>query len=237
MQAIGEILNSRPLPDGQRRSTMRPRTGQPVRRHSHLAGRCERPYIRKITKREAWEIVHAAERYDDAGRKDGKRPLGLTAIRVLRYLANLAAYSGRVEPSYDHLMEKLHCARDTINRALKALRAHGFLDWVRRYVATGKTDGPQVQQTSNAYRLSLPAIARRLLGRIGKPAPLPDDVIQAAQERAAQIEAMRATLTMAEQIALDFGDDDPTGKALARLWQSMQERESDKRTELGAKVL
>lgn len=148
----------------------------------------------------------------------------------------MAAYSGRVEPSYDYLMEKTGCARDTIARALKALRAHGFLDWVRRYVPTGNADGPQVQQTSNAYRLALPAIARRLLGRFAKPAPVPDDVLQAAKDRAEQIEAMRATLTMPEQITLDFGADDPTGQALARLWQSMQDRESEKRTELGATV-
>jgi len=235
--SLGEILKSRPLPDGKRRSTMRPRTGQPVRRHSHLAGRVPPSYVHKITKREAWEIVEGAQRYDDAGRKDGKRPLGPNAIRVLRYLANLAAYSGRVEPSYDYLMEKLGLARDTINRALKALKAHGFLDWVRRYVPTGNTDGPQVQQTSNAYRITLPAIVRKLLGRFGKPAPVPDDVLQAAKDRAEQIEAMRAALTMPEQITLDFGADDATGQALARLWQSMQKRESEKRSELGDRDL
>lgn len=212
---------------------MRGRTGEPVRRHSHLAGRVERSYVRKITKREAWEIVQAAERYDDTGRaKGGKRPLGPAAVKVLRYLANLAAYSGRVEPSYDYMMEKLGLARDTINRALKALRAHGFLDWVRRYVPTGNAEGPQVQQTSNAYRLTLPAIARALLGRFAKPAPVPDDALQAAKDRAEQIEAMRSTLTMPEQIALDFGAGDALGNSLARLWVSMQKRESEKRTEL-----
>lgn len=233
--SLGEILKSRPLPDGKRRSTMRPRTGEPVRRHSHRADRMPPQYRQKITRREAWEIVHAAEKYDDAGRaKGGKRPLGEKAIKILRYLANLAAYSGRVEPSYDYLMEKTGCARDTIARALKALRAHGFLDWVRRYVPTGNTDGPQVQQTSNAYRLALPAIARKLLGRFAKPAPVPDDVLQAAKDRAAQIEAMRATLTMPEQITLDFGADDPTGQALARLWQSMQYRRVRKADGIGS---
>lgn len=235
--SIGEILKSRPLPDGKRRSTMRPRTGEPVRRHSHRADRMPPAYAKKITRREAWEIVHAAERYDDTGRaKGGKRPLGPAAIKVLRYLANLAAYSGRVEPSYDYLMEKLGFARDTINRALKSLRAHGFLDWVRRYVPTGNADGPQVKQTSNAYRITLPAIARRLLGRFAKPSPVPDDVVQAAKERADQIEAMRATLTMAEQITLDFGADDPTGQILARM-AARFDRESENQSELGAKVL
>lgn len=230
--SLGEILKSRPLPDGQRRSTMRPRTGQPVRRHSHRADRIAPQYRQKITKRQAWEIVHAAQEYDDAGRaKGGKRPLGASAIKVLRYLANLAAYSGRIEPSYDYLAEKLALSRDTIRRAVHALKLHRFLDWVRRYVPTGNADGPQVQQTSNAYRLALPAIAAALLGRATKPAPLPDDVVQAAKERAQEIEAMRAVLTMAEQITLDFGADDATGQILARM-AARFEREAEKPSEL-----
>lgn len=84
---------------------------------------------------------------------------------------------------------------------------------------------------------ALPAIVRKLLGRFGKPAPVPDDVLQAAKDRAEQIEAMRATLTMPEQITLDFGAGDPTGEALAGLWQSIQLRESENRTELGDRDL
>lgn len=212
------------------------RTGEPVRRHSHRADRMPPAYRCKISRKEAREIVLAATVYDRTARENGKRPLGRAALQILEFLANLAAYSGRVEPSYDYIMEKVGCARDTITRALKALRAHGFLDWVRRYVPTGNADGPQVQQTSNAYRLTLPALARRLLDRFRKPAPIPDDIKHQAQERAQQIEAMRAGLSMREQLALDFGADDALGGALARLYEAMQKRESDKRSESGSKV-
>jgi hypothetical protein len=64
-------------------------------------------------------------------------------------------------------MRKLRRSKDAVVRALQALRAHGFLDWLRRYVPTGQEGrGPQVKQTSNAYRLSMPARAMRLLGRL-----------------------------------------------------------------------
>ncbi len=91
------------------------------------------------------------------------------AIELLELFANLVNFrTGRLDPSIETLMRYLRRSRDAIVRALKALRQHGFLDWLRRYIPTGNQGrGPQVQQTSNAYRLSLPARALRLLGRMG----------------------------------------------------------------------
>lgn len=224
--SLSEIV-ARPMTGDRRRSPIE-RTGEPVRRQSFRADRPAPGYRCKITRKEAREIVLAATVYDRTTRTKGKRPLGRAALQILEFLANMAAYSGRVEPSYEYIMDKVGCARDTITRALKSLRAHGFLDWIRRYVPTGNAEGPQVQQTSNAYRLTLPAIAKRLLGRILNPAPVPEDIEHEAQERAQQIEAMRATLTMREQLSLDLGAESPLGDALARLWDSMQKRESEK---------
>jgi hypothetical protein len=82
-------------------------------------------------------------------------------------------------------MRRLKRSKDAIVSALKALRAHGFLDWLRRYVPTGNEGrGPQVQQTSNAYRMFLPPTAKRLLGRLFGAPPAPDDFSHCA--RAAQ---------------------------------------------------
>lgn len=159
---------------------------------------------------------------------------------ILELLANLAAYSGRIEPPYTYIMQQCGVARDTITRALKALRAHGFLDWMRRYVPTGNSEGPQVVQTTNAYRLSVPAAAKRLLEAFFKPRNVvPDDAAHAAQERAREIEAMRATLSHREQLHLDLntsGDDrDAKGRyalaeSLARFRELFNEkRESEKR--------
>ncbi|WP_323055481.1 replication protein RepA [Brucella intermedia] len=151
---------------------------------------------------------------------------------MLELFGNLVNFrTGRLDPSIDFLMLKLRRSRDAIVRALKALRLHGFLDWLRRYVPTGNEGrGPQVQQTSNAYRLSLPARARQFLGRFGVTPPLPDDHVQAEAERLAGNEAHRASLPM-DELALFGVGDNPLGQALARLAQSMKQRESARQTE------
>lgn len=206
----------------------------PVRRQSRAAGRCEGVFWRRTNRQEVRQIVLAARRYELACREPGSRngPLGGVAIEVLELFANLVNFrTGRLEPSIDFLMLKLRRSRDAIVRALKALRSHGFLDWLRRYVPTGNEGrGPQVQQTSNAYRLSLPARARQFLGRFGIAPPPPDDHVQAEAERAAEMEAHRASLPMDELALFDVGDN-PLGQALARLAKSMKQRESVRQTE------
>lgn len=210
------------------------RKSTPVRKHSHLAGRCEAMFWKRTDRQEVRKIALAARRYELATRQPGARngALGFVALEVLELFANLVSFkTGRLDPSIEYLMAKLKRSRDAIVRALKALRAHGFLDWLRRYVPTGNEGrGPKVQQTSNAYRLSLPARALRLLGRHGRPAPLPDDFSHARETAAAAIDAHRATLPMDELALFDVGDN-PLGQSLARLARSMKERESASRTE------
>ncbi|MET4692134.1 replication protein A [Sinorhizobium fredii] len=206
----------------------------PVRRQSRAAGRCEGVFWRRTNRQEVRQIVLAARRYELTCREPGSRngPLGGVAIEVLELFANLVNFrTGRLDPSIDFLMLKLRRSRDAIVRALKALRSHGFLDWLRRYVPTGNEGrGPQVQQTSNAYRLSLPARARQFLGRFGITPPPPDDHVQAEAERAAEMEVHRASLPMDELALFDVGNN-PLGQALARLARSMKQRESAKQTE------
>lgn len=206
----------------------------PVRRQSRAAGRCEGVFWRRTNRQEVRQIVLAARRYELACREPGTRngPLGGVAIEVLELFANLVNFrTGRLDPSIDFLMLKLRRSRDAIVRALKALRSHGFLDWLRRYVPTGNEGrGPQVQQTSNAYRLSLPDRARQFLGRLGVTPPPPDDHAQAEAERAAEMEAHRASLPMDELALFDVGDN-PLGQALARLARSIKQCESARQTE------
>lgn len=206
----------------------------PVRRQSRAAGRCEGMFWRRTNRQDVRMIVLAARRYELAARQPGARsgPLGGVAIELLELFANLVDFrTGRLEPSIDTLMRKLRRSRDAIVRGLKNLRTHGFLDWLRRYEPTGNEGrGPQVQQTSNAYRLSLPERARRFLGRWGVTPPPPDDQAYAEAERAAVIEAHRASLDIEERTLFDVGDN-ALGQALARLGRSIKQRESAKRTE------
>ena len=207
----------------------------PVRRHSHIRGRSEGRIWRPTTRKDVQAILKAAEIYNEAGlREKGERsgPLGSVALDVLRLFVNLIDFrTGRLEPSITTIMDRLGRSRDTIVRALKNLRAHGFIDWLRRYEPTGNEGrGPQVQQTSNAYRLSLPEKARQFLGRFGKAPPPPADHGQDQRAWSEAIDAYKTTLPLDERTQIDAGDG-PLGKALVMLAKSVMKRESDNQTE------
>jgi hypothetical protein len=202
---------------------------QPVRRHSRLVGRCEGVFWRRTDRQEVRRVLLAARRYELAGRPAGRRngPLGHVGLEVLELLGNLVSFrTGRLEPSLDTLTRLLRRSRAAVVRALRALRAHGFLDWLRRYEPTGQMEGPgpRVRQVSNAYRLSLPPRAARLLGRLMADPPLPEDVAHAREARAAELAAHKASLPL-DQLALFEAGDSPLGQALASLGRHVQERE------------
>ncbi len=207
----------------------------PVRRHSHIRGRSEGRIWRPTTRKDVQAILKAAEIYNEAGlHEKGERsgPLGSVALDVLRLFVNLIDFrTGRLEPSITTIMDRLGRSRDTIVRALKNLRAHGFIDWLRRYEPTGNEGrGPQVQQTSNAYRLSLPEKARQFLGRFAKAPPPPDDHSAAQEARAAEVDAYKKALPL-DELALSEAGDTALGRALAALGKAIQKRESDNQTE------
>ncbi|GHE76815.1 hypothetical protein GCM10019059_40040 [Camelimonas fluminis] len=207
----------------------------PVRRHSHIRGRSEGRIWRPTTRKDVQAILKAAEIYNEAGlHEKGERsgPLGSVALDVLRLFVNLIDFrTGRLEPSITTIMDRLGRSRDTIVRALKNLRAHGFIDWLRRYEPTGNEGrGPQVQQTSNAYRLSLPEKARQFLGRFGKAPPPPADHGQDQRAWSEVIAAYREALPLDERTLLDVGDN-RLGRSLAQMARSLMKRESDNQTE------
>lgn len=223
-QQVGAVLAGAPAE----------RARTPVRRHSRAAGHCEGVFWRRTNREEMRTILLAAKRYELAERQPGERtgPLGMVAIELLELFVNLVDFrTGRLDPSLDTLMRMVRRSRDAVVRALKNLRTHGFLDWLRRYEPTGNAGrGPQVKQASNAYRLSLPERARRLLGRWGVAPPPPDDHVQAEAERTAVREAHRASLASDELALFEVGDN-PLGQALAALARSIKQRESAKQTE------
>lgn len=203
------------------------RTGQPVCRSSKPIGR-EGLFWRSTSRKEIDRIILAAERLELSGKLPGRKngPLGGVALEVLRLFRHVVDFrTGRLDPSIDYLMGKLRRSRAAIVAGLKALRDHGFLDWLRRYVPTGnKGRGPQVQQTSNAYRLSLPKRAAVMLGRYFSPAPVPDDYSNRQEQQAAEIQADRVGLSELERTMLDVDADDPLGAALLRMAQGRAER-------------
>ena len=227
-EQIGTVLTGVLNGCGQARARV------PVRGNSYRRGHCESVFWRKTNWREVQRILLAAKRYERIERRPGRRngPLGSVAIEVLEYLVNVVDFeTGRLEPSIDTMAHRLKRSRDAVVRGLANLRRHGFLDWIRRYEPTGNEGrGPQVRQATNAYRLSLPERARRLLGWRGHPPPLPDDCEHAREVRAAELETYRKSLSLEERTLFAVGDN-PLGQALARLGKNIQQRESAKRAE------
>ena len=227
MQQIATALNQGARPRGRK-------DRQPVRGGSHRRGRCEGTFWRRTNRQEVRRTLLAAKIFERESRKPGrgKGPLGHIALEVLELMGNLVdPRTGRLEPSVAFLMRKLDRCRKSVVEALKALREHGFLDWLRRYEETGcEGAGPRVRQVSNAYRMSLPAWAARRLGCAGKAPPLPDDVAQDLEERAAERAGYKAALPLNE-LALLQVKDSLLGQLLASMGQHLQERESPRQTE------
>lgn len=219
---------------GQRRG--RP-GAEPVRRHSRLKGRFEGTFWRPFKPEDVGRYLDAARAFDKAGKKPGDRkgPLGLVAIEVLRALLEKVDYAtGRLDPELATLAAMVPASKDTVVRALAALRRHGFVDWIRRYEPTGNTGpGPRVKQASNAYRLALPPAAARLLGLRGRKAPLPDDLVHARAEREAEFKRHLAQAEPEERNATLFGRG-ALASAFSRFERavaSKSKRESDRRSE------
>ncbi|WP_265501297.1 helix-turn-helix domain-containing protein [Paracoccus beibuensis] len=226
-QRLGAVLP-------QASAAARSKSRTPVHRSSHRAGSCEASFWRSTSRQEVQKIIKAAQRYELAGRKKGRRngPLGSVALEVLALFANLVSFkTGRLDPSLDWIMDKLRRSRDAVVRALKALREHGFLEWLRRFEPTpNEGRGPQVRQVSNAYRLSAPKRALALLGRwSGRPALPEDDEIARAERTAMEAEHV-ATLDLGSLAIFQCGDS-PLGQALAQMGKSIELRESAKQTE------
>ncbi|MFC0202228.1 helix-turn-helix domain-containing protein [Paracoccus rhizosphaerae] len=209
-------------------------TRRPIRSNSCRAGSCEASFWRGTSRQEVQKILRAAQRYELEGKERGKRngPLGGVALELLTLFANLVSFkTGRLDPSLDWITGKLKRSRDAVVRAMKALRDHGFLDWLRRFEPIrSEGRGPQVRQVSNAYRLSAPRRALALLGRwSGRPA-LPEDDGAARADTAAMEAEYVATLDLGAFASFQCGAS-PLGQALAEMGRAIDLRESVKRTE------
>ncbi len=231
--ALQDVVTDHAPASASPRSTRRPRTLEPVRRHSRLAGR-EGIFWRPMSREDARRIVFAARRFDRSTKKFGKRngALGHVALEIIDFLANLLnRKTGRLDPSLEYMCKVLGRSRDAIVRGLQALRKHGFLDWLRRYVPTGKERGPQVEQTSNAYRLVMPAGLARIMGLYFTKAPAPEDEAHRIEALAQMLADYKRQLSLGEFVLFHFDTNCPLGNALQRLAASVSERESAKQGE------
>ena len=104
-------------------------------------------------------FANAVVRYSLHIRQAGKQlPISMNAKAVLQALLSVMdGKTARCDPSLDEIARRSRLSRRTVVRQLFKLRAARIIDWVRRTVKTGhaKGEGPQRQQTSNAYFIDL----------------------------------------------------------------------------------
>lgn len=79
------------------------------------------------------------------------RRIDVTILKAL--LRRVEFATGRLFPAIATIAADAACHRNSVVASLRRLKAHGFIDWVRRSIRTGNDNefAPQLEQTSNAY--------------------------------------------------------------------------------------
>ena len=142
----------------------------------------EGAFYTRLHKRLRAKIMFAAEQEERLGKKanrlaKNKRrngPLGDTGLSVLRYLLRrVNTVTGQLDPSHVKIAEETGHSVQGVHDALARLAKAGFIQWIRRYVETDRRGrkGPQLEQSSNAYRITVPPE----VAATWSEAPLPDD--------------------------------------------------------------
>lgn len=201
-------------------------TGAKVRERSLEAGTFEDGFFFSYAKGETDRLYKRAEellanknairrlaRAEDRPLTEDERLATLItngSLRIFKQLLQLARkFGGKVFPTYTELERCTGLCRDSVARGLSVLERMGLLDRQRRCVAVDPPeDRPKAryEQTSNVYRFKFPNRLVRFLPRWMRPAPLPDDVVQQHADRIADIEAMKATRTLRQQITDETPD-------------------------------
>lgn len=228
-RSIGEIL-------GGLRPGKRARTFQPVRRNSYHAGEHEGRLWQRLgaNNRDARRLIgarmKAAERYDRQHKAPGKKngPLGHVGLEVLRQLYRIIDFkTGRLDPAIDTVCRSIRRCRSAVVAAMKRLKEHGFLDWVRRTEPTGNEGaGPQVKQITNAYGFGLPAEAADWVKRDLGNGPPPDCEVARQERDVAETAAMLESASIAAQ-AQFLTDDPELIELLAKFGSGIDRRERE----------
>ncbi len=159
--------------------TGRKRRHDPVHRHSYDVDSKQADVFRPVGGGTvagglAWvdDYLRLAKEYDVINKQPGARsPLMANGIRVLEVLLRkfMNFKTGQLDPALTRLMKETALSKSAVVDALKRLKRHGFLDWVRRSEKTEAADdrmaGPQRRQVSNAYFCNVSALAKAVRAR------------------------------------------------------------------------
>lgn len=214
-----------------------PRSGQPVWRNSYYENTIEHRIWRPIGdvrrgKRTAGAVIKAARTFERESRWKRKGEerrtrrglLGEVGIEVLEALWELVDFAtGRLEPAINTIADQLGRSYSAVHAALKRLRAHGWLHWVRRSrpVDDPTPGGQQVEQITNAYALLIPKELERFLERAFNPRLPECDRWRRDQERE-EWQCMLSQLTCREFIDATWNGDSLAGETVGRIEASLR---------------
>lgn len=233
-----------------------PRSGQPVWRNSYYEGQCEDRIWRRYGdgtartgKRLHALILKAARRLERETRRKRQAEaerrrrglLGDVGLEVLDFLWSRVDYfTGRLEPAIATIADELGRSYSAVHRALKHLRAHGFIQWYRRSkpVENPQPGGPLVEQISNAYALLIPKALQSFFAIEigGKRPPMPDCIAWDCEQAREEFERQLDQLTLREWHQATWQGDTLLGERLERLARLVEERESSIARETGGEL-
>lgn len=222
------------------------RSNQPVWRNSYYKGQIEKQIWRPINdgtrrgaKRQIGAVLKCARDMERKTRRDrqaiqpGTRNgvLGQIGLDVLEALYDIVNFrDGTLEPAISTIAERVGHSYAATHAALRRLRSHGFLHWVRRSrpKENAGSAGPQIEQITNAYALLIPSkiehMVKYLLGKV----PVPDDARQWAKEQKQKWHDMLAGLSASELQAETWIGDNLAGETLKRIAALLDKRESSR---------
>ena len=251
--AIGELTGGRLSAKTRAKLGLgrNPRSGQPVWRNSYYEGQIEDRLWRPIgdgtvrgAKRFAGAVLKAARGFERQTRRKRKGEargsrnglLGDIGLEVLEALYDTVDFAtGKLEPAIATIAEQLGRSYSAVHRAMKRLRAHGFLHWVRRSreVENPEPGGQVVEQITNAYALLVPKELQSFVARIFAR-PMPGCERYRREQEEADWQRMLGQLSHREFHDATWNGDSLAGETLKRIAALLDKQgESSKGGETG----
>lgn len=170
--------------------------------------------------------------------------LGDIGVAVLTQLFDMVDFAtGRLEPAINTIADRLGKSYSAVHEALCRLRAQNFIQWIRRSRPTDNEGqaGPQVEQISNAYVLTVPPEMEETVRRLLSDGPVPDDASWTREQAEKDWKSMIARLTSGDFHREFWSGDRLTGERFkniaaaldARDARELRERESSRNRETG----
>lgn len=185
-----------------------------------------------MTRPEAARLYQQAERMECATRRPGRQDgvVGRNGLAVLRafLFGFLNHKTGQLDPSHAAIARKAAISVRSVIRGLKALKAAGLVNWLRRCTEAIRDGRFSLEQDTNAYAVlppsqwighhAMPPAPRPEAGTWGDHPPLPDALTSACQDIKAGVSSA-ALLT-----ALEADEGDRLANALARFGKALAGR-------------